>query len=517
MRFWGVPGLVVLVALVGAGMAVPAGFAAVEGDWRSARLFLYAAVFTLFAAAIVGAAARRGGPPAAPAREELLTLVGAFAVTPVFAAVPVALISPGLGPGGAMFEAVASLTTTGASLLDPAAAPRALHLWRALLGWFGGFLTLVAAAAILAPRELLDLPGAAAVEAGRLAPGRALALGPGGRRAARAAAAIAPVYLGLTLALAVALAASAGAEGEALGAVCHAMGIVATSGISCGPGGFSGQGGGRWAEAVMALGLIAAATRLTYARSAARAGARGYGRRPGGRLDPELRLMAIAVGAGSLWLLARGALGEAGLAPAGLIGGVSVLEALWGTLITALSFLTTTGYLSADWGAALLWSGAWRGIDAGAGLMLIGLATLGGGIATTAGGIKLFRAYALFRHTGAEMGRLPHPSRVDVARTAGGRLTRRAVMNAWVVLMLYLAALATTLLALSAGGLSFAPAIAAATAALSNCGPLLPAATGTTWAELPPAARAVAGAAMVTGRIELLAVVALFNPIYWGR
>lgn len=517
MRFAGVPGLMALIGALGLGMLAPAGFALIEGDWRTARLFAWAAMFTLFAAAILGIAARSARPPRAPAREELLTLVGAFSVAPAFAAAPIFLVAPHLGPGGALFEAVASLTTTGATLLDPAPTPRALHLWRALLGWTGGFLTLTAAAAILAPRELLDLPGTVSAESERRDPGRALGLGPGGRRALKAAAGIAPIYLGFTALAAVALAAASGAEADALATLCHAMGLVATSGITPSPEGFAGQGGGHWAEAVMAVCLVLAATRLTYARAAARAGARGFGLRRDDGLDPELRLMAIAVAVATLWLLGRGLLGKAGIAPSGAVGAVAWWEALWGGAVTFLSFLTTTGYVSADWEAALFWSGAWRGIDAGAGLMLIGLATLGGGVATTAGGVKLFRAYALFRHGGAELARLPHPRAVDAARTIGGPIARRAILNAWVVVMLYLAAFGAALLGLTLTGLPFGPALAAAAAALSNTGPLLPVAAGVEWIQLSPPAQAIAGTVMVVGRIELLAAVALFNPIYWGR
>jgi trk system potassium uptake protein TrkH len=158
MRLRGVPVLMAFLFALGALMLVPAGHAALERDWRTARLFFYAGAFAMSAAAILGAAARKRLEDDAHARAELLTLLGAFSAAPVLAAAPIWLVAPELRWSGAYFEAVSCLTTTGASLLDlPETYPPALHLWRALLGWVGGLATLTAAVAILAPRELLDL------------------------------------------------------------------------------------------------------------------------------------------------------------------------------------------------------------------------------------------------------------------------------------------------------------------------------------------------------------------------
>jgi len=53
------------------------------------------------------------------------------------------------------FEMVSSLTTTGASLIEPPSrVVSPIHLWRALVGWMGGYLILLAAIAVLAPLNL---------------------------------------------------------------------------------------------------------------------------------------------------------------------------------------------------------------------------------------------------------------------------------------------------------------------------------------------------------------------------
>lgn len=504
MRVSGIPIFALVLFAFAAAMLGPALFAGLERDWRSARLFLFSALFVGFCAAILGQAARRPDLNEASGREELLTLVGVFAAAPAFCAVPILLVLPSLGWSGALFEAIASVTTTGATLIDqPFAAPRALHLWRALMGWLGGLATLVAAAAILAPRELLDLPGAVPVRVTSEQAGRVLALGPGGLRTGRAIGRILPVYVGLTAVATFALA-SPGVQSSFV-AFCHAMGLASTSGISPLAEGLAAQNS-RVAEAAAVLTLLFVATRLPYGAALGLRAGGAAARLASARRDPELRLTAIAVGAATLWLLATGLAGGA------FDGLGEVSAAAWGALVTSVSFLTTAGYASADWRGAGEWGGA-----ASPGLLLIGLATLGGGVATTAGGVKLFRIYALYRHGSAELSRLPHPRSVDSTRTQGGEIARRAIVNAWVVVMLYMAAFAASLLGLSAGGLTFNDAVPAAAAALSNVGPLLGQASDATWSDLPPFSRAVAAAAMILGRIELLAAVALLDPGNWRR
>ena len=67
-------------------------------------------------------------------------------------------------PAAGVADLVVDITTTGATLYDSARLPEAVHLWRAQVGWMGGLVILVAAAAILAPVNL----GGAEVVTGRV-------------------------------------------------------------------------------------------------------------------------------------------------------------------------------------------------------------------------------------------------------------------------------------------------------------------------------------------------------------
>ena len=113
------------------------------------------ALFTSVAAGLIGLRARCGKATIRAVRDELLALVLAWVILPVFAAVPLMLLTPGIGVRGAIFEMVAALTTTGGTVYgDPETLAPAIHLWRGLVGWIGGVLTLTAAWAVLAPRRL---------------------------------------------------------------------------------------------------------------------------------------------------------------------------------------------------------------------------------------------------------------------------------------------------------------------------------------------------------------------------
>ena len=82
--------------------------------------------------------------------------------------------------------------------------PRALHLWRALVGWLGGFLMWVAAVALLAPLNLGGFEVLSGRRSARERPGghaRSPRVADTGERLARFTARLVPIYAGLTVLL----------------------------------------------------------------------------------------------------------------------------------------------------------------------------------------------------------------------------------------------------------------------------------------------------------------------------
>jgi trk system potassium uptake protein TrkH len=186
-------------------------------------------------------------------------------------------------------------------------------------------------------------------------------------------------------------------------------------------------------------------------------------------------------------------------------------QAVWGSVFTVLSFLTTTGFESHDWRAMQIWSGL---PDPGA--ILLGLAVMGGGIATTAGGIKLLRIYALYRHGLREMDLLVHPSSVGHHGQGDQVISERGPQIAFVFLMLFLTALAAMMILFSAAGLNFDRSLALAVAALTTTGPVIRTlGEGFGYGDLNAVSQAIFCVGMIVGRMEPLVIIALFNPAFW--
>lgn len=493
------PLFLVLCGIGAAAMLVPGLYGLVVGEADAAGAFLGAALLFLGLTGIVALAVGRGAT-GSRARGLLLSLAGAFAVLPAMLAWPLAQAMPGQGYVIAYVEMVSAITTTGASAYPALEqVPQSVHLWRALVGWLGGLMLWVAAIAILAPMRL----GGFELMMSDKAVGRDATLGRSRvserpmQRIWRHTASLAPVYAALTLTLWLALLVAGELPFIAL---CHAMAMMATSGISP-VADLSQTTGGREAEALMALFMVFALARVTFARDMPVPAPRRIWQ------DPELRsatVLIVAVPAVFFGLHWFGPIETAGTAGA--------LQGLWGSFFIGISFLSTTGFVSADWGAAQDWSGLTR-----PGLILVGLAMVGGGVATTAGGVKLLRVYALYKQGQLELARLVHPSAVASPGHPSRRIRPDSAYLAWLFFMLFALSVAAVMTALAFVGVAFDQALVLTVAGLANTGPLILVALETpiALAELSMPAQAVYCLAMVLGRLETLALVALLNPVFW--
>lgn len=501
-RVWELPLLVLLMGVTALSMWLPASHAVILRDHETARAFFYSGFMLLVLTVMIGIATvnRRARNPA---RANLAALVSAYAVLPVLMALPVVQGQPYIPWADAWLEMVSSFTTTGATLFDPAALPASVHLWRAQVGWMGGFFILVAAVAVLAPMTL----GGIEVMSGRV-PGRGdeglsqiTATADPARRVARQAAAILPVYVALTVGLWVVLLIAGQPNFPAF---VHALSTVSTSGISA-TGGLPVEGPTFLAEAAIFAVLFAALTRRLWPGS--------FAYDPGTKLrnDPELRLALALLAVVPLLLFLRHWIAAT---DSGAGDATAALRALWGALFTTLSYLTTTGFTSADWITARDWSGLET-----PGLVLAGLAIFGGGVATTAGGVKLLRVYALFRHGERELERLIHPNSVGGAGQSARRLRREGAYLAWIFFMLFALSIAFFVAALALVDIPFETALILTLSSLTTTGPLasVAATDPVAVALLPAAAKAILAAAMIIGRLELLAILVLLAPDGWRR
>ncbi|ALG90303.1 MULTISPECIES: TrkH family potassium uptake protein [Actibacterium] len=503
-RVLNIPLLVILMGIGALAMFVPFLHAMALRDWMSARSFFYSGLVFFFLATLIGIATYNGRARNL-ARSHLMALPICFLCLPLMLAVPFDEAVRDTSYLNSYFEMVSSLTTTGATLFDdPARLAPSVHLWRALVGWLGGLFVWITAIAILAP---MNLGGFEVLATDGLGGGTRFGQDSVRRtdpreRLMRYSLQLLPIYTALTGVLLLLLLI---AGEDPFVALCHAMSTLATSGISP-VGGLSGAQAGVPGEMFIFAFFIFAISRQSFAPDQ-----RGEGWRRLAR-DSEFLMALLCVALLPAFLFLRHWIGAYDVDDQQNVA--AALNALWGSIFSVLSFLTTTGFVSADWAEARDWSGLQT-----PGLILLGLALTGGGVATTAGGVKLLRVYALYKHGVREMEKLIHPHSVGGAGARARRIRRQGAYVAWVFFMLFALSIALVMTALSLTGLPFEDVTILSVAALATTGPLAEVAGEQVirFAELGTAGKLIISAAMVLGRLEALAIIALLNPEFWRQ
>jgi len=482
MRIDAVANTLAWIALpLAAAMLLPALSATVAGDYPTAQAFVGAALLSAFIAGAVLFATRGRDEPWLGKRESYLLVVLVWPLLGGLGAVPFLLLPL---PGGGvdyLFEAVSGLTTTGASAFaGPEALPPALLLWRALLQWLGGFLTILLAVVVFSHLGT----GGMHYFHSALPRGEGISVPV---RLAQTARNLGWVYTVLTFACAIALWLSGVPTLDGLGL---AFGAISTGGFAMAEGGVAGLRNVA-AELVLVLFMLIGASNFTLHWAVLN------GRWRACLQNVELRYLLIAVVAIGL-ALALWLWRTTGLGP---------LASLHAGLFSATSMMSTTGTTSAVLPVGALFPA----------VLVIGLVLVGGSAASTAGGVKLFRIAVLFKQARRELARLVHPRGVVPLKMGPQVIDQGVVAGVWSFFFVLVLALAATSALLTATGLEPMPAIALATAALTNAGPLAqaidPAAPA--YAALSGGGKLVTMVAMILGRLEILAFLVLINPTYW--
>jgi len=498
------PLFVVLMGISALAMIVPSAHALALGDFTTMRVFFYGSILFSLLTLVVGLATA-GYQPDSVARSQLIALLAAFTCLPLMLAIPFHEAVGNTSFLNAWFEMVSCLTTTGATVYDNAGRlTPSLHLWRGLVGWMGGLMVWITAVSIFAPMNLGGFEVRAAGSAGKGVSGSSDSgdvIDPS-ERLMRFAMKLTPIYIGLTTILWIVLVITGEMPHVAL---IHAMSALSTSGITP-VGGLYYAASGFWGEFAIFLFFILAISRLSFSP--------GLVGEKDKKLfqDPEFQtgVTLVLVVTGLLFLRHFVAAVD-GEATASL---KQITQAIWGDIFTIASFMTTTGFESRYWLSATDWSGLHM-----PGVFLIGLALIGGGVATTAGGVKLLRIYALFRHSERELQRLMHPSSVSGGGREARRIRKQGAYISWVFFMLFAISIAGVMLALSLTGVQFETTMILAVSALTTTGPLadIAAESPISFSGIPDGAKVILAFAMVLGRLEALAIIALFNPEIWRK
>jgi trk system potassium uptake protein TrkH len=382
----------------------------------------------------------------------------AWVTTPAVAALPF-WITGYFDPLDSLFEAYSAVTTTGATLLPADQLPRSLVFWRAILGWMGGYATLLLAIAVFAALDR-DVP---AIRRSPLLTIRADNVFSHLQQSARRVGLIYALVNGLVwLALLI-------SGTEMFDATVLAMGAVSTSGYTPADGGLMAAFG-FWPMVIVALGCLAGSVNVALFWDVLRD--RGVLR------DPDLAGMTALI---------------LGLA---LLYGLAAPHALHNHILDALFMVTTAGYST---------TGALSPVPVAA----VFVALIGGSAASTTGGVKISRILLLWRRMGSELAVLSDPSSVAPVTFRGRPAQDNALVGIWAYVLGFVACLGFGTLFLALAGLDFETAFLANAAALANTGPLLNEVhIGDGWRDIADKAKPILISAMVLGRLEVLAALA---------
>ena len=467
-----------IVLAMAAAEAVMAGVALAADDGLAGAFATGAAITALFGGGAV--LATKGRAFEFSFRDAVILTVSAWFVLPLFASIPLLADPIALRPIDALFEMVSAITTTGSTVLDGLdEMPASLLLWRSTLQWFGGF-GIIGLAIVILPflkiggMQLFRLESSDTGE--KYLP-----------RVRATAQALGQIYLGLTV---LCFAAYLFLGMTPFDALNHAFTTVCTGGFSTHDASFGhfDEPALRWAAIIF---MIAGAVPfLAYLRLVGRGRLRD-------RVEPQVLvffvIVAAAVTAIFLWLAISGTLDFG--------------EALTEAAFNAVSIVTTTGYVSADYSA-------WGAFTALAFFLFM---FLGGCTGSTTGGIKILRyqilAATLFQHAKQTI----YPHIVHPVRYGGRTIGNDQIASVGVFVFLYFATFATVAIIFAVTGLDTMTAVSAASAAIGNIGPGLGPVIGPdgNYVSFDDFQKLVFSFTMILGRLEILSVLVLLAPSFY--
>jgi trk system potassium uptake protein TrkH len=471
----------VFAIYLSASMLIPAAVDLYYGN-RDWQVFAFSALL-LGGLALAVTLATQGRPPQVTTRFGFLLVNLLWLTLAVAGAVPFVMSSLGMSLTDAFFESVSGITTTGSTVINGLDhAPPGILIWRSLLSFMGG-LGVIALGLFLLP--FLNIGGVSyfKIESSDIQD-RPF------ERFQTFTISLIGIYSALVFLCAVCYTA-AGMEG--FHAVNHAMSTVATGGFSTHDTSFLRYADNPailWTGTVfMFVGSLPFSIMILFA-------VRG---RLDALQDPQIRVFAgyTIVFAIALAVYLR------------VHRDMDFFDALTHATFNILSVISTAGFASDDytrWGPFAV--------------ACIFVATfLGGCSGSTTGGIKAYRFLILFELMANGLRRLIYPNTVLPVRY-GDRPVPDDMQRAVVLFIAcFLVLWGITTVLLGAAGLDFVTAVTGALTSLTNVGPGLGDTIGPlgNFSGLPDAAKWVCAAAMLLGRLEILAVLVIFTPTFWRR
>jgi trk system potassium uptake protein TrkH len=381
----------------------------------------------------------------------------------------------------AVFESMSGLTTTGATVLTGLDdLPLSILYYRQQLQWLGGMGIIVLAVAVL---PMLGVGGMQLYRAETPGPVKDTKLTP---RITETAKALWYVYLAFTITCMI------GYRIAGMGwfdALCHAFSTVAIGGFSTHDASIA-YFDSATIDFVCVFFMFVAGINFSLHFFAWRyVSIKHYFQDPEFRAYSFILLVLSVLVIGSLYTYR---------------GFDDPFDTFLDGLFQSVSIATTTGFTTESFA---LWPAALP-------VLLIFASFIGGSAGSTAGGIKVIRWLLVYKQGVREIVRLVHPSAEIPVKLGNKAVPSRVVEAVWGFFSVYIIVFGVMLLAMMSTGLDQVTAFSAVAATLNNLGPGL-GSVANGFMDLSDAAKWIAVAGMLLGRLEIFTLLVLITPTFW--
>ncbi len=435
--------------------------------------------------------ALKGGRLDLSRRDKILLIVCVWVGLILLAAIPFEASKSLPSRLNAIFESASALTTTGATVLyEVVNQPKSILLWRAQLQWIGGFLTLVTATYLL-----VRIWGAERAE-------RKIFKSPTDNKAdsishlLATVKLIAPLYIGLSGLFVMALLFFGFPFFDAVTVV---MSTISTGGMLPREGAMLTYGS-VGALYVLSLTMFFGAISILWSNFLIKqqwSNLKTF--KEPFWIGGAILFVALLV----LWIKFQFNEGREFF---------SLYREIGCALFDASALISTTGLTSNS--QSLYWVPA---------PLILVLILIGGGMLSTAGGIKFSRLILMFRQSRGELRSLIYPHEVRPLYFSKEDKDYKYLSTIWVIFGLAILLLVLLSIFLAYYGFGLQAALFTAASALANCGPCLShvesvhAIGAIPYVEFASPAKIALIVAMIIGRLEFLVALSLLHISFWSH
>jgi trk system potassium uptake protein TrkH len=441
--------------------------------------FLYSAIITIVSGLIVFSPLKNEERVTGK-KEGYIIITGMWVLFGLYGTLPYLLSDSLKSFPDAFFESISGFTTTGATIFsDIEKLQHGILFWRSLTQWLGGIGVIFISLYVLPVFKSIYIQMPASDFAGQAGD----KIHPRVRDTAKR---LIFIYLILTLSEFVLLIV---ADMPVFDSICHSFSTLSTGGFSTkniGIAAFSGP----FIKVVITVFMFIAGINMTFFYFSLKLNFRKVFSNNEFFFYTAVCAAFVILVSVVLWL------------KNGYHAGTALLTGAF----QVISIISTTGYY-------LQHPGLWTDTI----IMILFILMFSGGTAgSTGGGIKMVRLLLITKNAGQELKRLIHPNAIIPVRLDKKTIPQTTIFNLLVYITLYFLILCISALLISFMGYDIAGSFSTAASMLGNIGPYI-GSTGlsTDFSALPVVGKWFLPVLMISGRLELLTVIALFTRSFY--